>query len=244
MPRPQLIIDAIDTKDGRLELRKRGDRDFMILIDSRVLMTSYITSSELFLAESGCALIAERAKPRVLIGGLGLGFTLRAALDALPRNAKVTVAEINPKIIEWCRGPVAEANGGAALDRRVEFYQGDVMQLLTTVANDNKLERFDAVLWDLYIGPTRKGGNDDPLYGEKSVATVSRALNKGGVFGVWGETPSPAFEERLKKLGFRPELHRPGGGGLKHAIYLAEKRRDISKPDAKISTATSKLSRN
>lgn len=244
MPRPQLIIDAIDTPDGRLELRKRGERDFMILIDSRVLMTSYITSSELFLAESGCAQIAAQPKPRVLIGGLGLGFTLRAALDALPRNAKVIVAEINPKVIEWCRGPVAEANGGAALDRRVEFYQGDVMKLLSTIAKDTKLDRFDAILWDLYVGPTRKGGTDDPLYGEKSVAIVSRSLNTGGVFGIWGETPSPTFEERLKKLGFRPELHRPGGGGLKHAVYLAEKRRDITKPAKKPPSAASKSKRN
>jgi len=225
MPRPHQLVDSVETKDGLLELRRRGDQDFMILINSRVLMTSYITSSELFLAESGCANVAHKSQPRVLIGGLGLGFTLRAALDVLPRKAQVIVAELNPKVIDWCRGPVAAANGGAALDRRVEFFMGDVMSLITQTAEHDARPRFDAILWDLYVGPTRKGGTNDLLYGDHSVQLVARALEVGGVFGVWGETPSPAFEERLKKYGFAPELHRPGGGGLKHAVYLAEKRR-------------------
>ncbi len=226
MPRPQQVVDSFETDEGLLELRKRGEKDFMILIDSRVLMTSYITSSELFLSESGCARVAALPQPRVLIGGLGLGFTLRAALDALPRKASVTVAELNPRVIEWCQGPVAEANGKAALDRRVRFFEGDVMDLIRKVGRDPKTPRFDAVLWDLYVGPTRKGGETDPLYGDQSVRQVAQALSLGGTYGIWGETPSPAFEERLKKSGFSPELHRPGGGGLKHAVYLAEKRRE------------------
>ncbi len=225
MPRPQQVVDRLETPDGLLELRQRGERDFMILIDSRVLMTSYITSSELFLAETGCERISTRPNPRILIGGLGLGFTLRAALDALPRRAEVTVAELNPRIIEWCQGPVAEANGGAALDRRVRFFPGDVMDLIRKVGSDPRQRRFDAILWDLYVGPTRKGGERDPLYGDGSISEVAEALDLGGVFGIWGETPSPAFEERLKKCGFSPELHRVGGGGLKHAVYLAEKRK-------------------
>src|SRR5262245_43862026 len=124
------------TRDGLLELRQRGESDFMILIGGRVLMTSMITSSELALAERGCALVADRPAPRVLIGGLGLGFTLRAALDALPSSAQVVVSELNPKVAEWCRGPAAELTNHAASDPRVRIAVGDVMNEIRRVAND------------------------------------------------------------------------------------------------------------
>lgn len=223
MPRPQRLIDSVETTEGRLELRQRGDADFMILVGGRVLMTSYITRSELFLAEQGCALVRHAPLPRVLIGGLGLGFTLRAALDALPNHAEVVVAELNAKVIEWCRGPVAQASSAAALDKRVRFFEGDVTAHISQVAEANGVPRYDAILWDLYVGPTRSGGEHDPLYGDRSVQRTARALSNQGVFGVWGETPSPAFETRLKRWGFRPECHRIGHGGLKHAVYLAQK---------------------
>jgi len=224
MPRPQRLIDSVETAEGRLELRQRGDADFMILIGGRVLMTSYITRSELFLAEEGCALVHKAPVPRVLIGGLGLGFTLRAALDALPAHAQVVVAELNSKVIAWCRGPVAQASGGAALDPRVRFFEGDVTEHIAQVAKATDLPRYDAILWDLYVGPTRAGGEHDPLYGDRSVQQTARALSSHGVFGVWGETPSPAFETRLKRCGLLPTCHRIGHGGLKHAVYLAQKR--------------------
>ncbi|HXS18496.1 MAG TPA: hypothetical protein VN764_14965 [Polyangiaceae bacterium] len=223
MPRPQRLIDSVETAEGRLELRQRGEADFMILIGGRVLMTSYITRSELFLAEEGCALVRQRSAPRVLIGGLGLGFTLRAALDALPPQAHVVVAELNPRVIAWCQGPVAQANAGAALDSRVQFFAGDVTSHIAQVANENDAPRYDAILWDLYVGPTRAGGEQDALYGDRSVQLTARALSQHGVFGVWGETPSPAFETRLKRHGLLPTCHRVGHGGLKHAVYLAQK---------------------
>lgn len=224
MPRPFEKLDAVETGEGLLELRRRGDHDYMILIGGRVLMTSTITTSELSLAENGCAAVAHLPRPRVLIGGLGLGFTLKAALAALPPRAEVIVAELNQKVIEWCQGPVSRENGGAALDRRVHFFLGDVTDEIRAVAEDPHLPRYDAILWDLYVGPTRKGGANDPLYGDQSIANVSLALNEKGVFGVWGETPSPAFEERLRKGNFTPELIETGGGGLRHAVYLATKR--------------------
>lgn len=223
MPRPYQLIESVPTPEGPLELRQRGSEDFMILVGGRVLMTSQLTTSELTLAERGCERVASTATPRVLIGGLGLGFTLHAALTTLPRKAQVTVAELNPKVIEWCQGPVAQANQGAALDRRVRFYEGDVTTLISDISEDARAARFDAILWDLYVGPTRKGGARDPLYGERSVQRTAAALRMGGVFGVWSETPSSAFEERLRKAGMRPELIVTGGRGLRHAIYLAEK---------------------
>ena len=196
----------------------------MILIGGRVLMTSTITTSELALAENGCAAVAHLPRPRILIGGLGLGFTLKAALAALPPRSEVVVAELNEKVIEWCQGPVAAENSRAALDKRVQFFLGDVTDEIRNVAEDPHRPRYDAILWDLYVGPTRKGGAADPLYGDKSIASTALALNEGGVFGVWGETPSPAFEERLRKNNFAPELIETGGGGLRHAVYLAKKR--------------------
>ena len=224
MPRPFEQLDTAETDEGLFVLRRRGDHDYMILVGGRVLMTSTITTSELALAENGCAMVAHIPRPRVLIGGLGLGFTLRAALTALPARSSIVVAELNQKVIDWCKGPVAAENGGAALDKRVEFFVGDVTEAIRQVAADDSRPRFDAILWDLYVGPKRKGGGDDPLYGDESIANTSRALNEGGVFGVWGETPSPAFEERLRKCSFSPELIRTGGAGLRHAVYLATKK--------------------
>jgi spermidine synthase len=224
MPRPFEQLDKVETDEGLLELRKRADKDFMILVGGRVLMTSTITTSELALAENGCAAVAHLPSPRILIGGLGLGFTLKAALAGSPPRSTIVVAELNEKVIDWCKGPVAEANEKAALDRRVQFFIGDVTEEIRRVAEDKDAPRYDAILWDLYVGPTRKGGGKDPLYGEESVKATAEALSVGGVFGVWGETPSPAFEERLLKNGFRPELITTGGNGLRHAVYLATKK--------------------
>lgn len=225
MPRPYELLDSVSTDEGLLELRRRGDDDFMILIGGRVLMTSILTTSELALAEYGCQALVNVPRPRVLIGGLGLGFTLRATLDALPRGAEVVVAELNKKVIEWNRGPVAAVNGSAALDRRTRIIVGDVTDEIRRVAEDPTLPRYDAILWDLYVGPTRKGGADDPLYGEVSVKNTCSALTVGGVFGVWSETPSSAFDERLKKVGMLPELIQTTGKGLRHAVILATKRK-------------------
>ena len=223
MPRPFAQIDSVQTDEGLLELRRRGDSDFMILIAGRVLMTSTITTSELALAKLGCARIKDSVRPRVLIGGLGLGFTLRAALDTLPQEAEVIVAELNDKVVEWCLGPAGGVTQGAARDPRVSIFRGDVTAAVSTVADQSDQPRLDAILWDLYVGPTRTGGERDPLYGDKSVKATAKALRPGGVFGVWGETPSPAFEQRLRRSGLLPELVRTGGGGLRHAVYLATK---------------------
>jgi spermidine synthase len=231
MPRPYEMLDSVSTDEGLLELRRRGEDDFMILIGGRVLMTSVLTTSELALAEYGCQALVDVPRPRVLIGGLGLGFTLRAALDALPRGAEVVVCELNQKVVEWNRGPVAQVNGGAALDRRTRILVTDVTAEIRRVAENPDLPRYDAILWDLYVGPTRKGGAEDVLYGDASVKNACAALNVGGVFGVWSETPSSAFDERLKKVGMIPELIQTTGKGLRHAVILATKKKP--KPPAK-----------
>lgn len=188
-------------------------------------MTSTITTSELALAQIACERLLNVPRPRVLIGGLGLGFTLRAALDVLPPHAQVTVAELNERVITWCKGPAAQAANRAANDHRVRFFVGDVTHEIQRVAEDESAPRYDAILWDLYVGPTRRGGDQDPLYGNESVARTADALSVGGVFGVWSETPSKAFEERMRKFALRPELLKTGGSGLRHAVLLGTKQK-------------------
>lgn len=224
MPRPWLLLDSVDSDDGPLELRRRGEADFMISVAGRVLMTSMITRSELTLAERGLAALPSVEAPRVLIGGLGLGFTLRAALDAIGKRARVVVAELNPRVVDWCRGPASAASSGAALDRRVDFFLGDVTDEVRRVAEDRGAPRYDAILWDLYVGPSDAARSEhDPLYGKRSLERCFRALSPGGVFAVWGETPTPSFQRRLEAAGFTTECIKTRGGGLHHVVFLGKR---------------------
>ena len=113
MTRPWRIVDSIDTDEGLLDLRQRGETDFLITIDGRVLMNSTANMSEIVLAELACESLKNKKNPRVLVGGLGMGFTLKAAIDNLPADAEVVVAELNPIMVKWCRGPIAHFTGRA-----------------------------------------------------------------------------------------------------------------------------------
>ncbi len=225
MPRPWQLLDSVDTEEGRLELRKRGERDFMISIAGRVLMTSMLTRSELAVAELGCDPIVDRERPRVLIGGLGLGFTLRAALDCLPRSATVVVAEITPRIVDWCRGPLASLTDDALADPRVEVVVGDVTDRIRE-ASRRGADKFDAIVFDLYVGPGEgKNERKHPLYGSEILRRTVDALTPGGSYAVWGEGRDRAFEDRMERAGFRTEYVRKGPkGALKHSVYLARKK--------------------
>lgn len=222
MPRAHTLIERVDTPEGPLELRQSGERSFMITIAGRVLMTSQRTRSELAVAELACAVLAGRPAPRVLIGGLGLGFTLRAALDALPRKGtKVEVAELNPAVERWCRGPLAVLTNDAVSDPRVRVVLGDVAASIREAQGP----RYDAIILDLYLGPVDlPRGRVDPLYGSEILEHTAAALKPGGVYSVWSEEPNTRFEERLRKLGFKVDLVRPQGGGPRHAVYVAIKR--------------------
>ena len=225
MPRPWTLVDRAETAEGPLELRKRGERDFMITIEGRVLMSSNIHGSETAVAERGVEPIRARRAPRVLIGGLGLGFTLKAALDLLPRDAVVTVAELNPVVVRWCLGPAAAITDGAASDPRVHIVEGDVAKEIRRVAKDTAEERYDAIVLDLYIGPGDSAhGSTASLYGREILKHTHRALSAGGTYAVWGEDPVPAFERLLQATGFETALLRTRGGGPRHAVYLAKKR--------------------
>src|SRR4051812_6554006 len=204
MPRPFQLLDSVATPEGQLELRKRGERDFMISIAGRVLMSTQIHRSEVAVAELACAPLKGKKAPRVLIGGLGLGFTLRAALDALPKDARVLVAELNEPVVRWCRGPAAVLTKDALSDRRVEVVVGDVTTQIRRVAADPGLPRFDAIVLDLYVGPGHAG--TEGLYGREILKRSYDALAAQGIYSVWGEEPSPAFEARLNAAGFKAEL--------------------------------------
>jgi spermidine synthase len=232
LTRPWQTLASAETPEGRLELRRRGASELVITIGGRVLMNGAAHRTEAELAKRACRAIAGRpiaggpiaGGPRVLIGGLGMGYTLRAALDALPRRASVTVAEIDPVIVEWCRGPLAELAGKALDDPRVAIEIGDVGGVIARAAAAAMAggRGFDAILLDLYEGPrTSAQGQDDPLYGRAALARVRAALEPGGVFAVWSEDPDAAFERRLTAAGFTWERRRPGGGGPRHTLYLA-----------------------
>ncbi|MCG8590925.1 MAG: spermidine synthase [Proteobacteria bacterium] len=220
MARPWVRIAEAETADGRLELRQRGAGDFLILHDGRVLMNSAQRRSEEALARVACEPVAGPA-PRVLVGGLGMACTLRAALDALPSAARVRVVEKHPVIVDWCRGPLAELTERAVEDARVELQVGDVAQAVAQSRPPDA--RFDAIVLDLNEGPhARSDAVGDPFYGSRALAHTRAALRPGGVFAVWSEDPDAGFERRLEAAGFRVERLRPGRGGRRHAVYRAQ----------------------
>lgn len=218
MSRPWKTLGRIATSDGELELRRRGPDDFLITIAGRVLMNSRANRSEQVLGERAATEIAARSQPRVLLGGLGMACTLRAALDVLPPDAEVVVAELHEGIVGWCRGPLAELTDGAVSDPRVRVELGDISNAIQQAAAGS----FDALVLDLYEGPAPGArSRRDPHFGERALAAAHRALAPGGVLGVWAEDPDPAFEERLLKTGFEVGHDRPGRGGRRHVVYLA-----------------------
>ena len=223
MTKPWQTIDSDDTADGRLELRQRNGSDFLITIDGRVLMNSHASRSEVLLSTLACNCINNKEDPRVLIGGLGMGCTLKAALDELPMNARVVVAELNPIVVKWCQGPMADLTGGAVNDPRVTVEIVDVASMIRNSAKKGKDNRFDAIILDLYEGPFEAAKErGDYLYGDTALKMSGSALMPGGVFAVWSEDPDRAFEKRLVKAGFSFKRHRPARGN-RHVVYIAKK---------------------
>ncbi|MFZ4576924.1 MAG: spermidine synthase [Myxococcota bacterium] len=218
--RPWITLDRLDTPEGTLELRQRGEREFLIVVGGRVLMSSQHARSETFLAEDVCRRLADRKAPRVLVGGLGMGITLRAALDVLPQDAKVVVAELNTEVVRWCRGSLAPASADALADPRVSVHMGDVTTLIAHHAKSGPA--FDAILLDLYEGPhAATQPPDDPRYGPTALGRTRKALTPNGWFAVWGEVSDDRFDRELRRAGFRFERHHPGKGGSPHCVWVA-----------------------
>ena len=219
--RPWQTVERVDTPQGPLELRQRGERDFLITIDGRILMTSVAHRSEDILAEVACAPLADAARPRVLVGGLGMGYTLRAALDRLPARAEVVVADLNPAVVRWCQGPLAPLTDGAVADRRVRVQIADVARLVGRAPAGS----YDAVMLDLYEGPHQATQRPaDPLYGAAALERTFAALRPGGIFAVWSEEVDRPFERRLAAAGFQVRTHRARGGRT-HVVYAGVRAR-------------------
>jgi spermidine synthase len=216
--RPWQVLESVKTEEGVLELRRRGERDFLMTIAGRVLMTSEHHRSEDVLAEVACAALAKKPRPRVLLGGLGMGYTLRAALDRLPERAAVTVVDLNPKVVDWNRGPLGPLAGFPTSDKRVGVIVDDVARVIAHARPGG----YDAILLDLYEGPRGVIDRDwHPLYGGDALKRSKAALVPGGVFAIWSEESDRPFETRLKSSGFTVERHKCGKGGRLHVVYLA-----------------------
>lgn len=220
---PWVKVDAAEMPGGGGEMRlMRRGAEFSIMCGSTELMSSRLSGSEEALATLTCARIAARERPQILIGGLGMGFTLRAALAALGPQARVVVAELVPAVIAWARGPMAALHGSSLDDPRVSIREADVAALLRDGAG------FDAILLDVDNGPeglTRAA--NDRLYTLAGLRAARAALQPGGVLAVWSSGPDRSFTPRLRKAGFTVEEARPrarrGGGGARHVIWLAER---------------------
>ena len=222
MAQPWKTIESIVTDEVALELRQRGERDFMITIGPQVLMNSLSNRSEVVLGQLGCGHLKGSDSPRVLVGGLGMGFTLKAVLDTLPASARVVVAELNPTVHAWCRGPLAALTDNAVIDPRVTVEICDVADRIRQAAVNGGEARFDAIVLDLYRGPHAKTHqSDDPLYGSRAIENMRAALKPGGVVAVWGENYDEGFDKRLQHAGFTVTTDRPGRGGLRHVVFLA-----------------------
>jgi len=222
MAQPWKIIDTVITAEGLLELRQRGDGDFLIMLGSQVLMNSMANCSEVALGRLGCGHLKNSGRVKVLVGGLGMGFTLKAALDSLSTDAEVVVAELNPVIREWCLGPLTVLTGNAAADPRVTVEICDVSELIKRCAAKGGTARFDAIVLDLYRGPHAKSHHrDDPLYGSRAIENIRGALKPSGLLSVWGENYDEGFHKRLESAGFSVTTERPGRGGLRHVVFLA-----------------------
>jgi spermidine synthase len=217
---PWRTIERVDTAEGPLELRRRGESDFLITISGRVLMTSTAHRSEDALAHLACGALGGLLQPRMLLGGLGMGFTLRAALDRLPPQAEVTVVDLNPRVVAWCRGPLGPLTNHATDDPRVTIEVADVAAVIA----DAPVGRYDAIVLDLYEGPRGTPfGVPDPLYGADAIKRAWTALRPGGVLAIWSEEPDASFEGRFDAAGFWTARHREGHGGRTHVIYLGRR---------------------
>jgi spermidine synthase len=207
---------------GELRLMRRGG-EYSIMAGAIELMNSRLSGSEEALASLTVARLVGRPAPSMLIGGLGMGFTLRAALAALSADAVVTVAELVPEVVAWARGPMAALHGASLTDARVTVFEGDVGHVIGQGA-----ARFDAILLDVDNGPeglTRR--DNDDLYDAYGLRQSALALRPGGVLAVWSVSPNPEFARRFAAAGFIVEEIRVRasrtGRGARHVIWIGVK---------------------
>jgi spermidine synthase len=220
---PWRLLDTaqIPGNGGKLQLYQRNDEFSISIAGGGVLMNTRAHGSEEALAELACRRIAGHSRPRVLIGGLGMGFTLAAALRHLGPDAEVVVAELVPAVVKWNRGPLGEHAGHPLRDQRATVRESDVAKLLR-----EERRAYDAILLDVDNGPeglTRK--KNDWLYTLDGLTAAFAVLRPKGILAVWSAGPDPAFTDRLRKVGFQVQQTRVrarSNKGELHTIWLAE----------------------
>ena len=217
---PWKLLDKAQTPGNGEELRLyQHDQDFSIKAGNYELMNSRVYGSEDALAKLGCQNIAKQLQPRVLIGGLGMGYTVRTTLNELGAKAQVIVSELVPAVVEWNRGVLAHLAGNPLDDQRVTVQEGDVAEIIRAARGD-----YDAILLDVDNGPqglVRK--NNDWLYGHEGLNSIFAALRLRGVLAVWSSGPDGAFARRLRQTGFEVnevKVRARGGGGKGGAHHL------------------------
>ena len=221
---PRELIDTAEVPGGEpLRLFRRGD-DFMIVMDRNELMNSRMSGSEEALSTLTAERLAGRKRQRWLIGGYGMGFTLRKALSVVGDDCEIVVAELVPSIIDWAKGPMAKLADGCLDDARVRVEIADVGAVIAAERG-----AYDAILLDVDNGPdgiVREG--NDGLYSREGLARAKAALRTGGVLAVWAAAPEPAFARRMREAGFAVDevvvRARSNGKGPRHVIWLGEKR--------------------
>ncbi len=221
--KPWKTLATAGTKEGPFLLCER-DGELAIRVRGKTLMSSRAYRSEEVLGEICARALAKRKSAKVLLGGLGMGFTLRALLDNLPIDSKILVAELLPQIVEWNKGPLAHLTKHSLSDPRVSLEQMDVGKIIARSKG-----AFDAILLDVDNGPEPLSRQSNRgLYGPEGLAAAKNALRPGGIFALWSAEPEPLFQKLLKKAGFQVEAHlaaaygKAGGPirGKQHVIYL------------------------
>jgi spermidine synthase len=218
------LLGETRTPEGADVRLMRQDTEYVIWVDGRTLMSSRRHGSEGALATLACRHLQSAEAPHVLVGGLGMGFTLRATLDLLPPAAIVTVVELLPAVVEWNRGPLGSQAGYPLTDRRVRIELGDVGSALRR----SEPCRFGAILIDVDNGPAAfTASANEGLYDNAGVAAAHAALDARGVLGVWSARDDRKFEQRLRFHGFAVQVERVRarlkGGGPRHTIFLGVK---------------------
>jgi spermidine synthase len=218
----ELLSQTLSPDGTVMKLIRRGD-EYLILADGAVLMSSRMHGSEEELAAFACQRARTLERASVLIGGLGMGFTLRATLDLLSADATVVVAELVPAVVDWNRGPLGPLAGHPLKDRRVRVEMGDVAVTLSS-----RPGQFDAVLLDVDNGPTAfTASSNAGLYDDRGIAAAHEALKMEGVLAVWAARDDRKFEQRLRHGGFDVQVRRVRGrlkkGGPRHTIFLSHK---------------------
>jgi spermidine synthase len=217
------LLDETRTPGGDLVALMRSGSEYIILANGKPLMSSRMHGSEEALAAFGCNQARKEIAPSVLVGGLGMGFTLRATLDLLPPDASVLVAELLPAIVEWNRGVLAPLAGAPLGDRRVRVDVNDVVATLRASRN-----RFDAILLDVDNGPAAfTASNNAVLYSDAGLSAIRTSLKANGVVAVWSAREDRKFEQRLRYHSFQVVVERVQGrlkrGGPRHTIFLGRR---------------------